>query len=219
MKGLLPTKIVPNKIWQNPPIEDIESLRPKPKRDILLLVGDATGVLDDIEEFLKFEVDFDTMAINYSMLLIPWTIQHFVAGDSHMKDMQKMAATLPDTVIKHGWNPGSVGFDVRWVRQYRQGWDGTTANLGMKVGLYLDYLRLVFAGIPIDKSGNWYSKSLPKYDIKQNKDHRHHLWKWTEIASRPIARFIRSMSGNTADLFGKPTREWLLQLPEEGERQ
>lgn len=214
MKSLLPTRIVPNKIWESPPIEDLETLRPQPKRDILLMVGDATGVLDDLEAFLEFGVKFDTMAINYSVLVIPWPIQHYVAGDSHMKDMQKIAATLPDTVIKHGWNPGSVGFDVRWIRQYRDGWDGTTANLGMKVGLHLDYLRLVFAGIPIDKSGNWYKKGIPKYDIKQNKDHRHHLWKWTEIAGRPIAHFIRSMSGNTADLFGKPTKEWLLFEPE-----
>jgi hypothetical protein len=214
MKSLLPTRIVPNKIWQSPPIEDIQTLRPQPKRDILLIVGDATGVLDDLDAFLDFGVKFDTMAINYSVLVIPWLIQHFVAGDSHMKDMQKIAATLPDSVVKHGWNPGSVGFDVRWIRQYRSGWDGTTANLGIKVGLYFDYLRLVFAGIPIDKSGNWYKKGIPKYDIKQNKDHRHHLWKWTEIAGRPIARFIRSMSGNTADLFGRPTKEWLLFEPE-----
>lgn len=214
MKSLRPVRIIPNKVWENPPIEDLESLRPKPKNDILLLVGDATGVLDDLEAFLEFGVKFDTMAINYSCLVIPWPIQHYAAGDGHMKDMQKIAATLPNSVIKHAWNPGSVGFDVRWIKQSRTGWDGTTANLAMKVGLHLDYLRLVFAGIPIDKSGNWYKKGIPKYDVKQNKDHRHHLWKWTEIAGRPIARFIRSMSGNTADLFGKPTEEWLLQLPE-----
>ena len=214
MKGLLPTKIVPNKIWEHPPIEDVQSLRPQPKNDVLLIVGDGAYVLKDLEQFLEFGVKFDTMAINYSVLLVPWPIQHFVAGDSHMKDMQNLAAGIPDNVVKHCWNPGSNGFDVRWIRQYRSGWNGTTANLAMKVGMYLDYVRLVFAGIPMDNSGNWYKKAIPKNDVKQNKDHRHHLWKWTEIASRPIARFVRSMSGNTADLFGKPTREWLNLLPE-----
>ena len=90
MKGLRPVRIVPNKVWENPPIEDIESLRPEPKNDILLLVGDASGVLDDLEAFLEFGVKFDTMAINYSVLVIPWLIQHYAAGDSHMKDMQDL---------------------------------------------------------------------------------------------------------------------------------
>ena len=214
MKTLLPTRIIPNKIWENPPIKDPAVLRPEPKKDILLIVGDGMNVLNDLAEFVEFGVRFDTMAINYSAMIIPWPIQHFVAGDSHMKDMQKLAKTIPDNVIKHCWNPGSDGFDIRWIRQYRSGWDGTTANLAMKAGLYLDYLRLVFAGIPMDDSGNWYKSSIAQNDIKQNKDHRHHLWKWTEIAGRPAGRFIRAMSGNTADLFGKPTRQWLMLLPE-----
>lgn len=196
---------------------DIEKIKPKDQKDILLITGDGTHLLDDIEAFLEFGMSFDTMCINYSATLIPWPIQHFVAGDSHQPDMQKVAKTLTNGVIKHCWNPNSLGFDVRWIRNGRGGWTGTTANLAMKIGIILDYGRIVLAGVPMDKSGNWYKSFIPDNDIKQDKDHRHHLWKWTEIATRPLARFIRSMSGNTADLFGKPTKEWLLYLPEKGE--
>jgi hypothetical protein len=149
------------------------------------------------------------MAVNYSALLMPGHFEHYAAGDAHMPDMQKVASKLPDTVVKHAWNPGCVGFDVRWVRNGRGGWTGTSANLALKIGLALDYTRIVLAGCPMDNSGNWYRDSLPVNDIKKHKDHRAHLWKWTEMATRPIGRFIRSMSGNTADLFGRPTREWL----------
>jgi hypothetical protein len=209
LKGIYATKIIPDKWWESPEIDDITTLRPQPKKDALLIVGDASGVIDDINNFLDFKVEFDTMCINYSAELIPWPIQHFIAGDSHMADMQAVAASLKNGCIKHCWNPNSKNFDVRWVRNSSQGWNGTTANLGIRIGLILGYLRIVLAGVPMDNSGNWYQRNIPADDVKQGKDHRAHLWKWTEIATRPIARFIKSMSGNTADMFGKPTYNWL----------
>ncbi len=208
---IYPTTVVINTPGnaQEPEEIEIDTLRPKPQRETLLIVGDATGVFDDLEAFKAIGTEFDTMAINYSHKVIPWAIQHFIAGDSHMNDMQGQAKKLPDDVIKHCWNPNSFGFDVRWLRRYGGGWTGTTAMLGVKIGIALDYLRIVFAGVPMDDSGNWYAPALPDNDIKKEKDHRHHLWKWTEIAGRPLGRFIRSMSGNTLDLFGLPDREWI----------
>lgn len=217
LKSIVPFTIVPDRWWKGEEITDLKSLRPQTGTDLLLIVGDASGVFDDLEQFLDFGMKFDTMAINYSIDIIPWPIQHFIAGDSHMPDMQRLAESLPQEVIKHCWNPNSYHFDVRWMRNGRGGWNGTTANLGIKIGIALDYLRIVLAGIPMDDSGNWYAPYIPQEDVKQNKDHRHHLWKWTEIATRPFSHFIRSMSGNTMDLFGRPTKEWLTFKQENGE--
>ena len=214
---IFPTRVVPDDYYAMPLIEDYMTLKPKPHRDVLLIVGDGRNVLDDLAEWYRIAegiVEYDTMAINYSAMIIPHQIQHFAAGDAHMPDMQRVARSLPETVVKHAWNPGSVGFDIRWVRNGRGGWNGTSANLALKIGLALDYTRMVLAGCPMDKSGNWYSDIVKKEDVKAAKDHRHHLWKWTEMSTRPIGRFVRSMSGNTADLFGKPTREWLDHIPE-----
>jgi hypothetical protein len=196
------------------------SLKPKPEKDVLLIVGDGMNVLQDIEEWYKIAVvPYDTMAVNYSALIVPHPIQHFAAGDAHMPDMQRVAKKLPKDVIKHAWNPGATGFDVRWVRNGRGGWNGTSANLAFKIGISLDYTRIVLAGCPMDQSGNWYKPLIGKNDVKFNKDHRHHVWKWMEISSRPIGRFVRSMSGNTADILGKPTREWLCHEPETNEEE
>lgn len=192
------------------------SLKPS-KNDTILIMGDGATVLDDIDEWYKLAegiVPYDTFCVNYSALICPHKIQHFGAGDAHMPDMQRVAQQVPKDVIKHAWNPGSVGFDVRWVRNGRGGWNGTSANLALKIALALDYTRIILAGCPMDNSGNWYRPLIKQNDIKYNKDHRHHLWKWCEIAVRPIGRFIRSMSGNTKDLFGQPTREWLLHEKE-----
>lgn len=209
---IFPTRIVQKDFYSSPLVEDFLSLKPKPEMDVLLIVGDGASVLDDIEKWYELAeglVEYDTMAVNYSAMIVPHSFQHFAAGDAHMPDMQAIAKTLPKGVIKHAWNPGCYDFDVRWIRNGRGGWSGTSANLAFKIGLALDYSRIVLAGCPMDNSGNWYKNMIPKEDVKMNKDHRHHLWKWQEIACRPIGRFIRSMSGNTELLLNQPTREWL----------
>jgi hypothetical protein len=214
---IFPTRIIDGDFYACPIIEDYMSLKPAPHKDVLLIVGDGANVLDDLAEWYRLAegiVPFDTMAVNYSALLMPGHFEHYAAGDAHMPDMQRVARSLPDGVIKHAWNPGCYGFDVRWIRNGRGGWNGTSANLAYKIGLALDYTRIVLAGCPMDNSGNWYTKQMPADDIKKDKDHRHHLWKWCEIACRPVGRFVRSLSGNTADVLGKPTRQWLCHEPE-----
>ena len=216
-KGLLPTKVVEEKWWEMPTVSDPPSLRTS-GNEVLLIVGDSTHVMDDLSAFIEIcPTGFDTMCMNYSHKIVPWDVQHFVAGDSHMEEMQEMAKQLPSTCLKHCWNPNSLGFDIRWVRNGRTGWNGTTANLCIKIGIALGYTRIVLAGVPMDNTRNWYAPLLDKDDIKQGKDHRAHLWKWNEIASRLISRLLRSMSGNTAELLGTPTIEWIeqaLQLKE-----
>jgi hypothetical protein len=214
---IFPTRLIEGDFYAAPLIEDYMSLKPKPEKDVILICGDGSNLLQDIGAWYEIAegiVPYDTMAVNYSAMIIPHPIQHYAAGDAHMPDMQGVAKKLPKGVIKHAWNPGSTGFDVRWVRNGRGGWNGTSANLAVKIALALDYTRIVLAGCPMDNSGNWYKPLIPDNDVKAHKDHRHHLWKWTEQATRPIGRFMRSMSGNTADLFGLPTREWLCHEPE-----
>jgi hypothetical protein len=215
--SIVPTKLVSWDFYSTEIIEDYMSLKPKPEKDVLLIVGDGLTVLKDIGEWYDVAegvVPYDTMCLNYSALICPHPYQHYAAGDAHMADMQNVARKVPDGVVKHAWNPGSVGFHVRWMKNGKGGWNGTTANLAFKIALALDYTRIVFAGCPMDSSGNWYKTLLKPDDIKVYKDHRHHLWKWTEMATRPVGRFLRSMSGQTAELFGRPTREWLCHEPE-----
>jgi hypothetical protein len=195
-------------------ITDLSTLKPKPDHDILLIVGDGWNVMDDISKFLDFRVDHDLMCMNFSPKIIPktWPIHHFIAGDSHTEEMQKVAGSLKAGTIRHCWNKKSINFDVRWSRNSSRQWTGTTLNLGVKIGIALGYMKIVLAGCPMDRGGNWYTKNLAISDVKKYKDHTAHLWKWTEIASRPIGRFIRSLSGNTADLFGTPDLDWLEDL-------
>lgn len=220
---IVPTVIDPADYQSMEVIEDYMRLKPKPEKDVCLIMGDSKHVLDDIGAWYDMAegiVPYDTMCLNFAAMVCPHKFEHYAAGDSHMKDMQAVAKDLGDDVLKHAWNPTSIGFDIRWIRNGRGGWNGTTGNLALKIALALDYTRIVLAGCPMDNSGNWYSDEVPEDDIKANKDHRHHLWKWMEISCRPIGKFVRSMSGNTRDLFGEPNRAWLCHEPEtQGEEQ
>lgn len=217
-----PTKLVHDDFYSAVIIEDYMKYKPKPEKDVLLIIGDATGVLKDLEDWYKLAegiVEYDTMCVNYAPMICPHPIQHYAAGDAHMKDMQEIAKNLPSNVVKHAWNPGCKHFDIRWMRNGRGGWNGTSGNLAFKIGLAFDYTRIILAGCPMDNSGNWYKPLIPSNDEKANKDHRAHLWKWMEIACRPVSRFVRSMSGNTKDLLGRPSREWLCHLPDDPEKE
>lgn len=220
MANIIPTvaKLDPYADTAEAVIEDLMSLKPKPDKDVLLVVGDGSSMPEDYVAFQRFGIDHDTMAMNYSAYALKeWgeKFQHFIAGDSHFEDMQKVAQSLNNGCVKHCWNPGcgeEKGFDVRWVKQDHRGWSGTTANLGVKIGITLGYLRIVLAGVPMDRSGHWYDKYLPEKDIKRTHIHAAHLWFWTELATRPVGKFIRSMSGNTKDLLGEPTHKWLMEV-------
>lgn len=211
--SIRPTMIVENNWGELPPIEPVSKLRPEPLKDVLLIVGDSAGVWEDVAGFRALGVKHDVMLLNHAALGYPFRYQHYVAGDSHMADMQAIAKIVPERVIKHCWNPNSFGFDVRWLKMNRAGWSGTTANLAIKIAVILGYLKIVLAGVPMDFSGHWYDEFLPPDDRKRQSDHRHHLWKWNELACRPQARLMRSMSGNTKDNLGEPTKEWLLDIP------
>lgn len=209
-----PYWIDPEAWWRDAPVEDLSALRPDTGNKVLLIIGDGANVLEDLRKFLDLKVQADIMCINYSVKLVSdfLTIHHYIAGDSHTKTMQKVAEDLGPPTVRHCWNQNSKNFDVRWGRNSSKPWTGTTANLGIKIGISLGYLKMVMAGCPMDNSGNWYTRNISDEDVKKNKDHTWHLWKWTEIASRPISAFIRSMSGKTADLLGEPDRSWLLDV-------
>lgn len=214
MNTIIPRKIIPGKEGElGPIIEPLDKLRPKPKNHILLILGDASCVWGDVEKFQDLGIPHDTMLINHTPLTYPCDYQHYVAGDSHMKDMQDIAHIVPENVIKHCWNPNSFGFDVRWLKMNKEGWSGTTATLAYTVAVILDYFKIILAGVPMDNSGHWYDEFLAPNDRKRQSDHRHHLWKWNELACRPYRALMRSFSGKTKENLKEPTVEWLMDIP------
>lgn len=187
--------------------EDKAHLLSRPRKPILMLVGDGACVFDDIEEFWSYGLDHDVGCINNIAKAFPCDFEHFFAGDSHDRDMREVCVSLNNTeVLSHCYNPMSETFAIRWFKE-NAGWFGTTAMFAMIAGLRLGYLRIVLAGIPMNACGRWYESDFER----GNYDHGVHLWRWKQFRWRPWASFVRSMSGLTAEILKKPTFEWLTE--------
>lgn len=207
---IVPTEIKAGESIYEPAEEIPNNFR---EHDILVIVADGPCVWDDLKAFDEFigERKYDVMCINEIARAFPRPFKHFAAGDSHMADMQEIAACLPDSVIKHAYNPTSKHFNVRWIKKYG-GWSGTTTFFGIRIGLAMGYMRIILVGSPLTNTGHWYDKDLQPGDPRESRlknNHENHLWKWTELAARPFAFFVRSMSGNTRDLLGYPDHIWI----------
>jgi hypothetical protein len=98
---------------------------------------------------------------------------------------------LPDLTgptCDYDCRPRFAADDPRNLHHY----SGSSAMLGLKVGLRLGYQKIILAGVPIDEG------------------HYAHFqvgWRW--IADLLRCCPIRSMSGYTRELLGEYTEEWL----------
>ncbi len=84
---IVPTRIVPGDNVSMPVIKDYMSLKPKPEKDVLLIIGDGANIFDDIGAWYRLAegiTPYDTMCVNYSAMICPHPIQHYAAGDAHM---------------------------------------------------------------------------------------------------------------------------------------
>jgi hypothetical protein len=186
--------------------EEKRYLLDRPRKPVLLIVGDGANVFDDLENFWSYETDHDTGCINNIARVFPCDFEHFFAGDSHEGDMQQIAVSLNHTdVLTHCYNPMSEPFAVRWFKE-NWGWHGTSSMFAIYVAICLGYLRIVLAGCPMNDIGRWYEgQDRVLYD------HALHLWRWKQFRERPWAHFVRSMSGKTSDILGVPSMSWLKQ--------
>lgn len=185
--------------------------------DTLLISGDGWSAPDDIERFNELLESYDIMAIGRSIELHNGhPVDHWANVDSDSS--VHWARTLPLTArngeqpIRHTLGPCKE-FDVDWdivgdipwqIDEVM--WHGSTAFFAVLAGLELGYKKLVLAGVPMDSKGHWYfdQKEYPgppwTYQSYQA---------WFEFAETKEAKQVRSMSGYTKTLLGKPTRQWL----------
>ena len=158
----------------------------------LLIVGAASNAKDDIDDFKRYGVSYDTMLIG---------VDSYGLGKM---DAKYFASYHPDDLVKSQTRP----FIVISHRQFRDMVDiikpidllkeksGSSAMLGVLVGIDEGYDKIVLCGCPmIGKNKNDYSYSNFHKGWYQNYNH--------------IKDKVRSMSGWTKELLGMPDMEWL----------
>lgn len=168
---------------------------------IVAVVGSAPCFADDLLRFREFGVEHETCAINAALCGLD-RFEHFLTAHADAFRGSVLALQAQGEEFSTIGREISKGFTGYCNPRMEQGWGGSVANAIMHFG-GRGY-KVVLCGCPLDSSGYYFGNG-------QKGEHGGELWSWflRGHAHRPPYS-VRSMSGNTRELFGYPDMEWLL---------
>lgn len=195
--------------------------KPVRENDILVVLGDGRSMPDDRDRFNDWDIPGDFACIGRSIKTCPYALHWFNAdGETAIAWARQLKENNPG-LITHSL--GTIdGFDCDWdveqpdyrfedITHQHGRLHGSSAMFATLAGLAMGYQKIILAGCPMDQEGHWY------FDPK-GPDTLGPMWigvdfmAWIDFAREPEAFIVRSMSGYTAKLLGKPDRGWLIEL-------
>lgn len=201
-----------------PYVEKVSPIVPvtfKRDSDVVLITGDAWCLFDDMTEFERMGVVHDLFCVNRSLVAMQRPVAHWAAIDTEEGVWLSQYLTgdlVPQTgLMRHtiGYCPGA--FNCWWQVDDRPDgmefmlWAGSTTYFAILVALYMGYKRVVLAGAPLDNGCHWYEPKGTKGPAWKGKVYQ----TWMDFARTQPARNVRSMSGYTEFMLGKPDEGWL----------
>jgi hypothetical protein len=192
--------------------------------DTVFITGDGKTLAHDVQDFNSWNVPHDIYAVNRSLVFHEKPVTHWAAVDVEEAAWFTEFATEkvnPDNTIirhsigsetKHG-NPLYPGmYDLYWEMVYewenefqRMVFVGNSGYFAVLSALKMGYSRVVMGGMPLDTSAHFYEPD----------DAQGPLWtgatymQWMDFKMQvPEAERVRSLSGYSAFILGKATKEW-----------
>ena len=179
----------------------------------LLILGGGRCVFDDYFKAKEFFKTYEIMAIND--MIGQFRLEKIHHGFCLHKRLLQANKVLREEkgmggdYTSHGIT-ACPGVDRVWSKAYRTGESGTSSIL---VALHLGYTKIIVCGVPLDNSGHYWDPDVkfeptkPQWSVFNAKGQ---MGLANEVIKRnPLAKDrVRSMSGRTADAFGKPDQEW-----------
>lgn len=164
------------------------------KYDIVAIVGTAPCYEEDLKRLNRL-CKHDTICIGLVGKKVPCHIAYSVHGSQIDYKVPWNPQRVSSNIIKDGWK---YGITMDWH-------GGSSALEAVKMAIEMGYRKIVMCGVPLDKTGN----SIRGYgNSKTGDDYTRFLKAW-EKRYDDIAPFVKSMSGQTMKLLGKPSRKWL----------
>ncbi len=163
---------------------------------VLYITGAHQDVLSDIEAVPKVgEREFMAIGLDavdkYAWPILYMATYHPVEIDIIRHRRHAAGGNTDYKVISHERKPGVDICIEDWWKP-----SGSSALLGVQAALRMGYTRIVLCGCPLigqnDKGGKY---ETFRAGWKERKD--------------SVGPYVRSMSGWTAELLGKPTAEWM----------
>jgi hypothetical protein len=180
---------------------------------LVLITADGWSLPKDLERFDGWGIAHDTFAVARSIQCLKDPVDHWGDVDSDasvwVADNLKAKDRDGNPPLRHTLGP-QKNFDVDWDVDEGILWDpsevlwhGSSALFAVLCCIAMGYKKLVLAGAPLDGKGHWYYKDVPgpKWTCETYQA-------WFEFAACSEAQIVKSMSGYTAQLLGKPSEIW-----------
>lgn len=169
----------------------------------LLVLGGAACVWDDAEAAMEM-AEFDAVLACKDMIA-DWPGRLDYGVSLHP---ERCAEYLRERKRK-----GYLGRPQIWVHKNHgsrraetdcsiEDWGGSSGLFGVRVGIEEGFGRIVLAGVPMTADAGHYKRGEPWTECRK------YTARW-EARADDLRGAVRSMSGWTAELLGRPTTDWL----------
>ena len=171
---------------------------------LVLVVGTSKNSIKEYKEARDKFGKHDTIAINFATLFVK-DPTYIISLHSDLIPMYSEISRITNRQYPNKKIYETVsrkeGEMVDNIFKQREGsLCGSSGFYATKFALSKGYDKIILCGIPIDASGNLYSLNEGIHD-------QIYLGKWKGYNFR---NKVRSMSGNTKELLGEPTKEWII---------
>lgn len=168
---------------------------------VIAVVGSAPCWLEDLDALLAMRSDVSVCVLNRSISL-PITFEHFLTGHPEIFAPEVLRLKEQGLEFEAIGAERCSGYDTLFKPHNQQAWGGSVANA---ICLFRTRgLRVVLCGCPFDSSGH--------FNDPNGTYHGGELWDWFLRGHPHRSGYnvgVRSMSGQTRELFRYPTKEWL----------
>lgn len=172
-----------------------------------IVIGGAEGVFDEYEQAkdLYIRIPFITLVTNSTIENFPDHIDHAVTLHPDVKltkwlELRARNGLSPPTTIwshRQGIQNRRRTYDVVKIDRFMSDRGGSVGLLAVDVAIRLGCDRVVLCGVPLTREAGHFKRRRPWLAA----DKYHRAW----LAACPeLAPVVRSFSGWTAELFGKP---------------
>ncbi|MCK9326766.1 MAG: hypothetical protein M0P69_14840 [Bacteroidales bacterium] len=170
---------------------------------LLVIYGGGRDMWQERAAVEMLGIGYDTMAVNVAGMFIP-DLTHLYSlhykNISYISNWRKVEYGSRAKHICHSTKEIN-GVDYVWRLPSQASTSGLMAII---LGHLLGYDKFILCGVPMDGTGYFYKPS-----VNSTFSDRCREMEIQNLKNKGLD--VRSMSGRTADIFGKPTLEWIKQ--------